>query len=88
MKYMKALAARVAGHPVIAGAIVGVSAALTAATHTYAVGGVFDYSNVIDAGTLLTDLALMIGAALVIAVGARFAFIGARFALKALHLIK
>jgi hypothetical protein len=51
-------------------------------------GGAYDYSALIVAGTLLTDLALMITAALGIAVGAKFAFIGARWFGRAVHLIK
>jgi len=52
------------------------------------VGGVYDYSVLIAVGTLLTDLALMITAALTIAVGVKFAFIAARFFGRAVRLIK
>ena len=52
------------------------------------VGGAYDYSALIVPGTLLTDLALMVTAALTIAVGARFAFKGGRFALRAIGLDK
>jgi hypothetical protein len=72
----------------VAGAIAAVSAALTLATGVFAAGGVYDYSSSIVPGTLITDLALMVVAALGIAISARFVFIGARFAIKALHLIK
>jgi hypothetical protein len=51
------------------------------------VGGDYDYSGLIVAGTLLTDLALMISAALAIAVGFKFAFIGARAFGRAVKLI-
>lgn len=53
-----------------------------------ALGGAFDYSALIAPGTLLTDLALMITAALTIAVGVKFAFKGARFFGRAVGLIK
>jgi len=52
------------------------------------VGGVYDYSALITPGTLLTDLALMIAAAVTIAVGAKFAFVGGAWVLKALGFLK
>jgi hypothetical protein len=52
------------------------------------VGGSYDYSALIDGGTLLSDVFLMVSAALVIAVGLKLAFIGARVFGKAVHLIK
>jgi membrane-associated PAP2 superfamily phosphatase len=62
--------------------------ALVAVVALVAVGGDYDYSALIDPGTLLTDLALMITAALGIAVGVKFAFKGARFFSRAVGLIK
>jgi hypothetical protein len=63
-------------------------AALVATVALMFVGGVYDYSADIVPGTLLTDLALMLTASVVIAIGAVFAFRGARWALRAAKLIK
>jgi len=68
--------------------VLGAAVALVAVVALAFVGGAYDYSALIDAGTLLTDLALMITAALGIAVGVKFAFKGARFFGRAVGLIK
>lgn len=81
---MKLISRKVAGLAAVLGAVLAVAAfSVVGAT-----GGVYDYSALIVPGTLLTDLALMVTAGITIAIGARFAFKGARFALKAVGLIR
>lgn len=68
--------------------LISAPVALLAVLSLTLVGGTYDYSALISAGTLVTDLALMITAALGIAVSVKFAFKGARFFGRAIGLIK